>query len=277
MNAILYIVGTPIGNLGDISPRALKTLGECDFIAAEDTRVTIKLLNHFGINKPLISYHEHNSREKNPIIIERLLGGQSCALVCDAGMPVISDPGEQLIKQCHEKGITVIAVPGPSAVITALSVSGFEAGRFTFEGFLTTSKSKRRKHLEELVIEKRTMIFYEAPHKLAATLQDMLQYFGDRNICIVKELTKIHENIEITTLLKALEKYKTQIPKGEYVLILEGRAEKQEEPPSLERTAEIARKFYEQGFSTSDAARKAAELTGRKKSEIYKLLLDQIK
>lgn len=276
MNAILYIVGTPIGNLGDISPRALKTLGECDFIAAEDTRVTIKLLNHFGINKPLISYHEHNSREKNPIIIQRLLGGQSCALVCDAGTPVISDPGEQLIKQCHEKGVTVIAVPGPSAVITALSVSGFEAGRFTFEGFLTTSKSKRRKHLEELVIEKRTMIFYEAPHKLAATLQDMLHYFGNRNICIVKELTKIHENIEITTLLKALEKYETQIPKGEYVLILEGRAEKQEEPPSLERTAEIARKFYEQGFSTSDAARKAAEITGRKKSEIYKLLVDQI-
>lgn len=276
MNAILYIVGTPIGNLGDISPRALKTLGECDFIAAEDTRVTIKLLNHFGINKPLISYHEHNTREKNPIIIERLLSGQSCALVCDAGMPVISDPGEQLIKQCRENGITVLAVPGPSAVITALAVSGFEAGRFTFEGFLTTSKPKRKQHLEELIDEKRTMIFYEAPHKLASTLEDMLSYFGNRSICIVKELTKIHENAETTTLLEATEKYKAQKPKGEFVLILEGAAEKQEELPSLEKAVEIAKSFYEKGFSTSDSARKSAEITGRKKSEIYKLLIDRI-
>lgn len=276
MNAILYIVGTPIGNLGDISPRALKTLGECDFIAAEDTRVTLKLLNHFGINKPLVSYHEHNFREKNPVIIERLLSGESCALVCDAGMPVISDPGEQLIGLCHKKGIDVKAVPGPSALITALSVSGFEAGRFTFEGFLTTAKTKRKKHLQELIDEKRTMIFYEAPHKLSRTLKDMLNSFGDRNISIVKELTKIYENIEITTLSQAIEKYKTQNPKGEYVLILEGAKEKQTEIPSLESAAKIAKTFYEQGLSTSDAAKKAAEETGRKKSEIYKLLIDYI-
>ncbi|HZK21363.1 MAG TPA: 16S rRNA (cytidine(1402)-2'-O)-methyltransferase [Oscillospiraceae bacterium] len=276
MNAILYIVGTPIGNLGDISPRALKTLGECDFIAAEDTRVTLKLLNHFGINKPLVSYHEHNFREKNPVIIERLLSGESCALVCDAGMPVISDPGEQLISLCHKKGIDVKAVPGPSALITALSVSGFEARRFTFEGFLTTAKTKRKKHLQELIDEKRTMIFYEAPHKLSRTLEDMLNSFGDRNISIVKELTKIYENIEITTLSQAIEKYKTQNPKGEYVLILEGAKERQTEIPSLESAAKIAKTFYEQGLSTSDAAKKAAEETGRKKSEIYKLLIDYI-
>lgn len=275
MSGILYIVGTPIGNLGDISPRALKTLGECDFIAAEDTRVTVRLLNHFGIKKPLVSYHEHNSRNSGEAIIEKLLEGQSCALVSDAGMPVISDPGGDLIRLCRSSGIEVTAVPGPSALITALALSGMNAGRFTFEGFLTTAKSNRKKHLEELISEKRTMIFYEAPHKLAAALNDMLLYFGDRNICIVKEITKIYESTEYTTLSQAQEKYKGQKLRGEYVLIVEGAPEETKDAPTLSVAANLAHKLRESGLSASDAAKAAAAQTGVKKGDIYKELLKE--
>lgn len=273
MSGILYIVGTPIGNLGDISPRALKTLGECDFIAAEDTRVTVRLLNHFGIKKPLVSYHEHNSRNSGEAILEKLLEGQSCALVSDAGMPVISDPGEDLIRLCRSSGIEVTAVPGPSALITALALSGMNAGRFTFEGFLTTAKSNRKKHLLELVSEKRTMVFYEAPHKLAATLKDMFLYLGDRNISIVKEITKIYESAEYTTLSQAEEKYRGQKPKGEYVLIVEGACEEAKDTPSLSFAANLARELRESGLSASDASKAAAAKTGVKKGDIYKELL----
>lgn len=272
MAGTLYVVGTPIGNLGDFSPRAVKVLSECDFIAAEDTRVTIKLLNHFGIKKPMVSYYEHNRTERGNKIIERLLNGESCALVSDAGMPIISDPGEDLTLRCHENGITVCAVPGPSAFVTALAISGMPSGRFTFEGFLSVTKQSRRQHLEELRNEKRTMIFYEAPHKLPATLRDMLEYFGDRSIALVKELTKIHETVERTTLLKASEKYSQEAPKGEFVVIVEGKPEEEKEEITPEDALSIAQRLVEGGLSKNEAAKETAKQTGLKKSDIYKLL-----
>ncbi len=272
MAGILYVVGTPIGNLGDFSPRAVQVLSECDFIAAEDTRVTIKLLNHFGIKKPMVSYYEHNRAQRGGVIIERLLNGENCALVSDAGMPIISDPGEDLTKLCHENGIQVLAVPGPCAFVTALAISGMPSGRFTFEGFLTVSKQNRKKHLEELVGEKRTMIFYEAPHKLAATLADMAKYWGNRNIALVKEITKIHENVERTTLFDASEKYKDGSAKGEYVLIVEGKPEEEEKEITVDVAVEMAKKLVENGLSKNEAAKEIAKETGLKKSDIYKSL-----
>ena len=272
MAGILYVVGTPIGNLGDFSPRAVQVLSECDFIAAEDTRVTIKLLNHFGIKKPMVSYYEHNRAQRGGVIIDRLLNGENCALVSDAGMPIISDPGEDLTKLCHENGIQVLAVPGPCAFVTALAISGMPSGRFTFEGFLTVSKQNRKKHLEELVNEKRTMIFYEAPHKLAATLSDMAKYWGNRNIALVKEITKIHENVERTTLFDAAEKYKDGSAKGEYVLIVEGKPEEEDEEITIEVAVEMAKKLVADGLSKNEAAKEIAKETGLKKSDIYKSL-----
>ena len=272
MAGILYVVGTPIGNLGDFSPRAVQVLSECDFIAAEDTRVTIKLLNHFGIKKPMVSYYEHNRAQRGGVIIERLLNGENCALVSDAGMPIISDPGEDLTKLCHENGIQVLAVPGPCAFVTALAISGMPSGRFTFEGFLTVSKQNRKKHLEELINEKRTMIFYEAPHKLASTLSDMAKYWGNRNIALVKEITKIHENVERTTLFDAAEKYKDGSAKGEYVLIVEGKPEEEDEEITIEVAVEMAKKLVEDGISKNEAAKEIAKETGHKKSDIYKSL-----
>ena len=272
MAGILYVVGTPIGNLGDFSPRAVQVLSECDFIAAEDTRVTIKLLNHFGIKKPMVSYYEHNRMERGGVIIERLLNGESCALVSDAGMPIISDPGEDLTLRCHENNIKVCAVPGPCAFVTALAISGMPSGRFTFEGFLTMTKQNRRKHLLELVDEKRTMIFYEAPHKLPSTLQDMAEYFGDRKIALVKELTKIYENVERTTLFEARDKYKEVSPKGEYVLIVEGKPEDEVEEITLEDAKDMALELVKNGLSKNEAAKEIAKKTGLKKSDIYKSL-----
>ena len=242
MSGILYVVGTPIGNLGDMSPRAVETLEAVDFIAAEDTRVTLKLLNHFGIKKPMISYFEHNKYERGEIICQRIISGENCAVVTDAGMPCISDPGELLVKQCREYGIKVSAVPGASAVITALAVSGLPTGRFTFEGFLSVNKKSRREHLNEVKNEKRTMIFYEAPHKLNATLRDMLEAFGDRNTAIVRELTKIHEEVINTTLEKAVAEYAENPLKGEIVLIIEG--EKNRENPLLDLSIEEHLKHY---------------------------------
>ena len=222
MSGILYVVGTPIGNLGDMSPRAVETLENVDFIAAEDTRVTLKLLNHFGIKKPMVSYFEHNKHQRGEIICRRILSGENCAIVTDAGMPCISDPGELLVKQCEEYGIEVKAVPGPSAVISALAISGLPTGRFTFEGFLSVNKKSRMEHLESVKNETRTMIFYEAPHKLNATLRDMLGAFGNRSIAIVRELTKIHEEVIRTTLEQAVERYSEAPLKGEIVLVIDG-------------------------------------------------------
>lgn len=272
MAGILYVVGTPIGNLGDFSPRAVQVLSECDFIAAEDTRVTIKLLNHFGIKKPMVSYYEHNRAQRGGVIIDRLLNGENCALVSDAGMPIISDPGEDLTRLCHENGIQVLAVPGPCAFVTALAISGMPSGRFTFEGFLTVSKQNRKKHLEELINEKRTMIFYEAPHKLASTLSDMAKCWGNRNIALVKEITKIHENVERTTLFDAAEKYKDGSAKGEYVLIVEGKPEEEEQEITIDIAIEMAKKLVENGLSKNEAAKEIAKETGLKKSDIYKSL-----
>ena len=272
MSGTLYVVGTPIGNLGDLSPRALEVLSNCDFIAAEDTRVTLKLLNHFGIKKQLVSYHEHNRFTQGEPIADRILSGESCALVTDAGMPAISDPGEDLVRLCHEKGIKVESVPGPTAFATAVAISGMPSGRFTFEGFLSVNKVSRKEHLESLVNEKRTMVFYEAPHKLSRTLNDMAEYFGDRQISLVKEITKIHETVERTTLFAARDKYAQTPPKGEYVIIIEG-AFGEKRAVSLEEAVETAKKLKESGVPVSEAAKTVARETGLKKGDIYKELI----
>lgn len=272
MNGKLYLVGTPIGNLGDFSPRAVETLSSVNFIAAEDTRVTMKLLNHFGIKKELISYFEHNKRERGEIIARRILGGEDCAIVTDAGMPAISDPGEDLVKLCHELGITVESVPGPTAFATALALSGMEVGRFTFEGFLSVSKKSRREHLEEIADEKRTMVFYEAPHKLVNTLKDLYAYLGDRELAIVREITKIHEEVINTTLSRACEMYGEEKPKGEFVLIVAGKKNTEEEI-TLERAVEMAKELVAGGMSVNTAAKEIAGTTPFKKSDIYKALL----
>lgn len=268
----LYVVGTPIGNLGDFSPRARETLEGADFIAAEDTRVTLRLLNHFGIKKPLISYFEHNKLEHGPLIVARLQEGQTCALVSDAGMPAISDPGETLVAACAAAGLPVYVVPGPTAALSALAISGLPTGRFTFEGFLSTNKPSRRKHLESLLSEERTMVFYEAPHKLLATLEDMYAAFGDRKIALVRELTKIHETIERTTLSAACEKYKETPPKGEFVLVVSGAEPLPDAKWTLDEAAAFAKKQVEKGVSKNEAAKIAAKESGIKKSDIYKAL-----
>ncbi len=274
MSGKLYVVGTPIGNLGDMSPRAVETLEKVDFIAAEDTRVTVKLLNHFEIKKEMLSYYEHNKNTKGNLIIERMLRGENCAVVSDAGMPAISDPGEDLVRKAREAGIEVESVPGPSALITAISISGFPCGRFCFEGFLSMNKISRRTHLEALKKEERTMVFYEAPHKLPATLKDMLNYFGDRKIVLVRELTKLHETVNHTTLSEAAEYYSENAPKGEFVLIVEGATEEKTEYTPEEAVA-LAKKFVDEGKSTSAAAKEAAEITGVKKGDIYKCILKE--
>ncbi|MFU0832157.1 MAG: Ribosomal RNA small subunit methyltransferase I [Oscillospiraceae bacterium] len=273
MSGKLVVVGTPIGNLSDFSPRAKETLENVDFIAAEDTRVTVKLLNHFGIKKPMISYFEHNKYEKGNIICDRIEAGETCALVTDAGMPAISDPGELLVAQCAERGIPVFVVPGPSAVVSALAVSGLPTGRFTFEGFLNVSKKSRREHLEQLKSERRTMVFYEAPHKLAATLADMAAAWGgNRRIALVRELTKIHEEVIRTTLAEAAARYSQQTAKGEFVLVIEGAPEPKQMKYSAEDALELARGYIARGFSVAAAAKQAAAQTGRRKNELYREL-----
>ena len=270
MAGMLYLVPTPIGNLGDISPRCAKTLEEADFIAAEDTRVTLKLLNHVGIKKSLVSYYEHNKAFKGNVILERILAGETCALVSDAGSPAISDPGEELVKQCAEAGITVCAIPGPCAVITALSISGQATGRFCFEGFLSTAKKSRREHLESLVSEQRTMIFYEAPHKLLATLEDMSQVFGaDRPISLCRELTKLHEEVVRTTLGGAIAKYAETPPKGEFVLVLAGAPEVVKEEASATDAAARVAQLMEEGMSRKDAVKQTAKELDLPKNVVY--------
>ncbi len=271
----LYVVGTPIGNLGDFSPRARETLEQADFIAAEDTRVTMKLLNRFAIKKPLLSYFEHNKIQHGELILQRLRAGETCALVSDAGMPAISDPGETLVAACAAESIPVYVVPGPTAVISALAVSGLPTGRFTFEGFLSMNKRSRREHLLSVEHETRTMVFYEAPHKLRKTLSDLEKLFGgERKIAVVRELTKIHEEVWRTDLHTAAAHYREHEPKGEYVLVVAGAepAPSEQEEYTLEDAAELAREQMEQGLSAADAAKEAARLTGLKKGEIYRLV-----
>ncbi len=272
MPGTLTLVGTPIGNLSDFSPRAVEALEACDFIAAEDTRVSLTLLNHFGIRKPLISYFEHNKRERGEAICRKLEDGENAVLVTDAGMPAISDPGEDLVALCHERGIPVTVIPGPSAGISALAVSGLPTARFTFEGFLSTNRRDRRDRLASLKAEQRTMVFYEAPHKLLATLEDLLNAFGERRICLAREITKLHEEIVRTTLTKAVARYRETAPRGEFVLVIEGAAPAADTPLTPEEAAEIARAYVGEGLSASDAAKKAAAETGVKKGDIYRLL-----
>ena len=275
MAGMLYLVPTPIGNLGDISIRCRQTLEQADFIAAEDTRVTMKLLNHLGIKKSLVSYFEHNKAMKGDQIVERILAGETCALVSDAGSPAISDPGEELVRQCANAGITVCAIPGPCAVITALSISGQATGRFCFEGFLSTAKKSRREHLESLQSEKRTMIFYEAPHKLLNTLEDMAKAFGeDRPISLCRELTKLHEEVIRTTLGDAIALYNEQAPRGEYVLVLAGAPEEEKTQPTAQDAADYVAKLMEGGMSRKDAIKQTAKDLNLPKNVVYDAALE---
>ena len=267
----LYVTGTPIGNLSDFSPRALETLETVDFIAAEDTRVTLKLLNHFSVKTPMVSYHEHNKNQKGPEILDRILRGENCALVTDAGMPAISDPGQDLVDLCLEHGVPVVSVPGPTAFATALALSGMDSRRFLFEGFLEVDKKTRREQLETLKGQTCTLILYEAPHKLSRTLKDLLETLGDRRLCICRELTKVHEEVLRTTLAEAVEAYPSNDLKGELVLILEG-ASKEARVFTLEEAVAMAKELLNAGVSKNDAAKEAAKTTGLKKGDIYREL-----
>ena len=270
MAGMLYLVPTPIGNLGDISPRCRETLEQADFIAAEDTRVSLKLLNHLGIKKSLVSYYEHNKASKGNVILERILAGETCALVSDAGSPAISDPGEDLVKLCAEAGITVCAIPGPCAVITAISISGQSTGRFCFEGFLSTAKKSRRAHLEALAAETRTMVFYEAPHKLLNTLEDMAEVFGpDRPISLCRELTKLHEEVVRTTLSGAIAKYTETAPKGEFVLVIAGAPEPEAQTATTGDAAARVAELVASGLSRKDAIKQTATELNLPKNVVY--------
>ncbi len=278
MAGTLYIVATPIGNLEDMTPRAAATFGSVDFIAAEDTRVTLKLLNHLGLKKPLVSYYEHNLKERGRYILDRIQAGENCALCSDAGMPAISDPGEVIVTDALAEGIKVVPVPAASACVTALAVSGQPTGRFVFEGFLPTNLRQRRERLEQLKGEERTVIFYEAPHKLRMTLGHLQEAFGpERSITLARELTKLHEEVVKTTLGEAVEYYETNNPRGEYVLVMAGAspAEARPAPPTLDEAAQKARELMEGGMSASAAAKQAAQNTPFSKSQIYRLLTRQ--
>ena len=270
MAGTLYLVPTPIGNLGDISQRMAQTLEQADFIAAEDTRVSIKLLNHLGLKKPMVTYHRHNTETGGQAVIDRLLAGESCALVTDAGMPAISDPGEEMVARCAQQSIPVVTIPGPCALVTALAASGQPTGRFTFEGFLAMNKKNRRAHLDALREEERTMIFYEAPHKLQATLKDLCQTFGaDRPVSLCRELTKLHEEIRRTTLGQAEEYYRENPPKGEFVLVVRGAPPKREEEATLEDGQALVEELMAQGSSQRDAVKQAAKTLGLSRNQLY--------
>ncbi len=270
MAGTLYLVPTPIGNLGDISQRMADTLAEVDFIAAEDTRVSIKLLNHLGIKKPMVSYYRHNTEAGGQAVLNRLLAGESCALVTDAGTPAVSDPGEELVALCAEQGVDVVSIPGPCALVTALAASGLPTGRFTFEGFLPMNKKNRRAHLEALRGERRTMIFYEAPHKLLATLEDFQTCFGgERRLSLCRELTKLHEEIRRTTVGAAVDWYTQNPPKGEFVLVLEGCPVQEEQTATLEDGLARVETLRAEGSSLRDAVRQAAKELSLSRNELY--------
>ena len=273
MSGTLYVVGTPIGNLSDFSPRAAEILQSVDFIAAEDTRVTLKLLNHFEIKKPMVSYHEHTLRERGAGIIDRILSGESAAVVSDAGMPCISDPGEDLVRLAAEAGIATVVIPGPSAAVSALCLSGLSTSRFSFEGFLSTNRHNRMEHLQSLIRDTHTLIFYEAPHKLLTTLYDIRNVLGNRRLSICRELTKLHEEVIRTDFDGAIALYEGKTPKGEFVLIVEGAAPEREPERTLEEAVAQARKLVDAGAKQTDAAKQVAAETGFKKSEIYAAML----
>lgn len=274
MSGTLYLVGTPIGNLGDFSPRAVEILRQADFIAAEDTRVTLKLLNHFDIHRPLVSYYEHNKFASGDKILARILNGETCALVTDAGMPAISDPGEDIVRMCAEHQVDVFVVPGPSAVVSALAVSGLPTGRFTFEGFLSTSRKSRMEHLESLRDERRTMIFYEAPHKLQRTLDDLYAVLGDRPIAVVREITKLHEQTLRTTLSGAIAHFRSTPPKGEFVLVIAGAPEPSAPEVTPEQALETVARYRREGRALKESCKLAAADTGFSKNALYDLALE---
>jgi 16S rRNA (cytidine1402-2'-O)-methyltransferase len=276
LGGVLYLVGTPIGNLSDISERALKVLSEVDFIAAEDTRNSGKLLSYFDIKKPMVSYFEHNKRERGEIIVSRIEAGESCALITDAGMPAISDPGEDIVRICAERGVPVSVVPGPCAAVSALAMSGLFTGKFVFEGFLSTANNERREALESLKNERRTIIFYEAPHKLKGTLADLIKAFGDRKISLCRELTKLNEEVLRMTLSEAIAYYEENMPRGEYVLVMEGASKEEQKANAFwAEMDEFAHVSYytEQGLSKNDAIKAAAKDRGVGKSEIYNIVM----
>lgn len=275
MAGMLYLVATPIGNLGDFSPRAVETLARADFIAAEDTRVSVKLLNHFDIKKPLVSYHEHNRAAAGQTILARLLEGETCALVTDAGTPAISDPGQDLVALCAANGVTVQAIPGCCAAIAALAVSGLDTGRFTFEGFLPSGKKERRAALEELTGEVRTMVFHEAPHRLRSALADMAEVLGDRPVALCRELTKLHEETVRTTLAQAAAYYAANEPRGEYVLVVAGRPRQYQPQLTLEEGVERVLRLREGGMKMKDAVRQVADDTGLSRNELYNAALQR--
>ena len=273
MPGTLYLVPTPIGNLSDVSDRCRETLAQADFIAAEDTRVSLRLLNALALKKELVSYHEHNKAASGPRILERLLAGQSCALVTDAGCPAISDPGEDLVRLCVDNAVPVCAIPGPCALVTALCASGLPTGRFCFEGFLPTQKKERSARLAALRPETRTMIFYEAPHRLCATLDALCAAFGpDRRVSLCRELTKLHEEYRRTTLGEAVAHHRENPPRGEFVLVVEG-AEGSAEVPDMDKAVDAVLELIASGVKRKDAARLIAEQTGLKKNELYELSL----
>ena len=276
MPGMLYLVPTPIGNLGDISDRARKTLEEADFIAAEDTRVSLKLLNHLGIKKPMVSYHRHNVETGGQAVISRLMAGENCALVTDAGMPGISDPGEELVVECAALGIDVVVIPGPCALVAALAASGQPTGRFTFEGFLPMNKKNRKAHLDSLRKEERTMIFYEAPHKLCATLEDMAKTFGEeRPISLCRELSKLHEEIIRTTLGEAIAYYEERQPKGEFVLVVRGAEPEEEKELTVDDGLAMVMRLRENGMSLKDAVKQVAKDLGLPRNQLYDMAVNQ--
>ena len=269
MSGTLYLVATPIGNLSDLSPRAADTLAQADFIAAEDTRVTMKLLSHLGLKKPMVSYHEHNKASAGQTVLARLLSGENCALVTDAGTPAVSDPGEDLVRLCAENGVAVQAIPGCCALITALAVSGLPTERFVFEGFLPVNKAQRKERLQGLLGEERTILLYEAPHRLRATLDDLLAAFGDRRIALCRELTKLHEDVARTTLAQAAAWHRENEPRGEYVLVLAGAERRPEKAVSLEEGVELVLARRARGERMKDAVRQVAADTGLARNELY--------
>ena len=278
-SSTLYLVATPIGNLADMSERAIKTLSEVDFIAAEDTRNSLRLLNYFGISKPMVSYYEHNKRERGEEIVSRLLGGESCALITDAGTPAISDPGEDLVRLCAENGIAVTAIPGACAMVNALALSALSTVRFAFEGFLPVQKKPRRERLGELATEQRTFILHEAPHKLRTTLSDLAEVLGeDRKIAICREITKLNEEILRTTLGEACRLYEEREPRGEYVLVIEGK-KPSEGAESTEISVDKLRleveALCESGMSKNSAIKRVAESYGMTRNVLYDLLIEK--
>lgn len=275
MNGKLYVVGTPIGNLGDMTYRGVETLSNVDFICAEDTRVTLKLLNRFGIKKPLVSFHEHTAYQICEGIVNRIALGETCAVVSDAGMPCISDPGADLIKMCIEHNIPTEVVPGPTAVASAVAMSNIPSARFAFEGFLSVTKKQRYEHLRSAAKDPHTLVFYEAPHKLVATLNDMLEYFGDRRISICRELTKIHEEVIRTTISKAIKYYAEVSPKGEFVLVVEGCPESEVGAEmTFDEAVSRAQRLIESGMKPSEACKEIAAVTGIKKGELYSAVVN---